>query len=732
VLELTPGAGDDRFHALAQQLTTWHALLIVDTCEHLLDSCARLADTLLSHCPGVRLLMTSREPLHASGEATFRVPSLELPPLPEPGAEPTVEELARCASVQLFVDRARHVRADFVLDEDNCAAVAALCRGLDGVPLAIELAAARVAMLTPYEILLRLGDALALLAGGTRRVTRHATLRAALTWSYELLDPSEQALLRRLSAFSGGVDLPSAEAVCGEPPLAHEVLDVVARLVSKSLLLAVPGPGGTRYRMLDTVRQLGAEKLAESDEAEALRARHCAHYLALARRHDPEHGRELGAEGVAILEREHDNLRAALRWAIDAEPTAAVALCASLWRFWFLRCHVVEGAEWVERALAAPLPPSRSRAEALLGLTGLDARRGRSQRIRFHAADAVAVMEQLDDPAATMLYRLVQATLEWATHDVAEAERIAAEVDRVSEGLGRTDMRAGASWIRAHCALTREDADVADRLLEDCMAQLDEVDPDAAPFITVVTPCVVLIPVADLMVPSYEESLLVGRRVGARHAVAHLWSARGYAARLRGDYGAARAAVSRSLHQFERLRDPLGRAQALNHLGCILRDDRVFDDAEDCLQEAEGIRHRIGDRRGEWITRANAGMSRVRRGDVATGESWTRACLAAFEAVEDMPSVANMKGALGTIALASGDSTRARTLYARAVTDLVHQSWPRVEAWYRVMVAELAVAEGLGAEADSQLDEASTLLRLQRSQAAQARVTRARDRLAAR
>jgi tetratricopeptide (TPR) repeat protein len=366
---------------------------------------------------------------------------------------------------------------------------------------------------------------------------------------------------------------------------------------------------------------------------------------------------------------------------------------------------------------------------ALVGLTGLNARRGLSDRIRNEAADAVVVMEQLDDPAGVALHRLVHASMVWATHDVAEAERLAAGVANDALILGRPELLAAATWLQAHCALTREDAATAELLLDECLAQLGEVDPRCAPFLTVITPCVMPVPVAGRLVPSYEESLLVGRRVGSAQGIGFVLAAQAYAPRLRGDHGAAWSAATQALRQFEGLGDRLGRAQALNQLGCIARDDRRFDDAANHLSDAHALRHEVGDRRGEWMTRANAALCLSLQGDVVGGRDEGHACLAAFEAVEDQPSIANTLGLLGALALASGDVSLARDWYSRAVTGLVRQSWPRIEAWYRILLAELSLEAGDPRAARPEADVAAKLLRLQHSQLAQARLAALRQRL---
>jgi len=242
---------------------------------------------LLAECRGIDVLATSREPLHTSGEYTFRVPSLALP---APDADlDDLTELGRLPSVRLFAERAAQVRPGFTLDADNASGVIELCRRLDGMPLALELAAARAAMLEPAEIVQRLGDTLSMRAAGSGAITRHQTLRGTLEWSHDLLSEPEQILLRRLSVFSGSFTLHAVEAVCGQTPLSQSsVFEILAKLVDKSLVVPERAPDGTRYRQLETVRQFGGEQLTRAERGDQLAAAHCAYFLAIAAAHNPE------------------------------------------------------------------------------------------------------------------------------------------------------------------------------------------------------------------------------------------------------------------------------------------------------------------------------------------------------------------------------------------------------------------------------------------------------------
>jgi non-specific serine/threonine protein kinase len=288
---------------------------VVDNCEHLLDACAHLAAALLGASRSLTVLTTSREPLRLGGELAWRVPSLSAP---DEAATVAPENVMRAEAVRLFVARAELARPGFAVTSANVAAVAEVCRRLDGIPLAIELAAARVVGLSVEQIAARLDQRFRLLTGGSRAaLPRQQTLRATLDWSHDLLTEPERALLRRLAVFAGGWLVEAAEAVVADEGLdAAEVLDLLLRLVDRSLVQAEPGVSAeTRYRLLETVRQYGLERLREAGEAEAVRDRHLRWYVDLAERAEPAlRGREL-VVWLDRLEAEHGNIRAALHWA---------------------------------------------------------------------------------------------------------------------------------------------------------------------------------------------------------------------------------------------------------------------------------------------------------------------------------------------------------------------------------------------------------------------------------
>src|SRR5215207_1278091 len=548
---LDPAAGADPMRTLVARLATRHLLLLLDNCEHLVDACAGLVRLLLRECPRLRVLATSREPLHVPGEATLRVPSLAVPMRMEQAATALTHE-----AVRLLVDRARDVRSDFRLDDSNVTDVVEICRRLDGVPLAIELAAARLAHLEPAEIAERLSNALTVLGSGDR-MTRHATLRATLEWSHSLLTGHEQVLLRRLSVFPGDFTLPAVEGSCATAPLAPStVLDCLGRLVDKSMVQVERVAERSRYRLLETIRQFARERLVAAGEEAALQAAHLAYFLQLAVDHDPDRHSGPVVVRPQLLDEEHDNLRAALDWALRTDPDDALLLAVSLWRFWLARGHFVEGSWWLERALAAASPsPHAERSRALLAIAVLDARRGRTSRFTELSAAAVAEVEHVGSPVEVASKRELAGFLLPPRGDLHAAAEIAAQGLVRSETLGSPRIAAAAYWLQSLVELFREDVSTALICLRNTLAAVDRVDPREPPFLPAVTVALELIPCAGRWVPAFEETALIGRRVGRAEAPGYIWSALGSAYRLNRDLPAAASVVRRSTEVFDDLGD---------------------------------------------------------------------------------------------------------------------------------------------------------------------------------
>ena len=390
---------------LCGRLRARHMLLVLDNFEHVTAAAVLVVD-LLTACPRLTVLVTSRAPLHVRGEQTFAVSPLALP---DPTDPPPVDALTQYSAIDLFLQRARARAPDFEITVENAPAVDAICRRLDGLPLAIELAASRVALLPPQALLARLERRLSLLIAGAHDLPeRQRTLRAAIAWSYDLLDADERALFARLGIFVGGCTIEAAEAVCGTAGGRQDtVLDRLASLMNKSLLrMDVAGHGEPRFGMLETIREYALERLAESGDEEESRRRHAGYYLALAEAAEPELTGPAQGMWLERLEDEGDNLRAALRWARESgEIDTGLRLAGALWRFWYMRGYQREGRGWLEDLLAltakGPSGPARAaRAKAFNAAGVLAYYQGDCVRAIALHEESLALRRELADKQA--------------------------------------------------------------------------------------------------------------------------------------------------------------------------------------------------------------------------------------------------------------------------------------------------------------------------------------------
>ena len=431
----------DTMGTLLDFLVDKEALLILDNCEHLIDAAAGLADRLLARCPDLRILATSREPLGILGETLFPVPPLGRPP-----ADGSVTDAAASPAVRLFTDRAAAVAPGFAVDPGNVAAVIEICRRLDGLPLAIELAAARLRSMSVQQVADRLDDRFRLLTGGSRTaVPRHRTLRAVVEWSWELLSDPERELAARLAVFPAGATVESAETVAADAVPAGQVPDLLAALVDKSLLLLADGDP-PRYRMLETIREYGAERLADEGAIAAVRARHAAYFCALAETADPFLRTAEQLPWLARLNVERENLLAALRYAVDAQDAAtAVRTGAALSWFWTLRGSHAEAAGWLELALAVPgASPDEPRAIATTVQAISAMALGEHREGRDNALQMLEAFGGIDPRGRHPMLSLVEPGLAMLAEDIPRAY---AAIER---GLSSAD-----GWTRAALRMLR-------------------------------------------------------------------------------------------------------------------------------------------------------------------------------------------------------------------------------------------------------------------------------------
>jgi predicted ATPase/DNA-binding CsgD family transcriptional regulator len=576
---------------LADDLQKKQVLVVLDNCEHLLNACAELADYLLRVCPDLKILATSREPLGIAGEVAWRVPSLAAPDLT---GDLSIECLAQSDAVRLFLERATAVMPGFTLTDQNARAVSEVCQHLDGVPLAIELAAARVRVLAPAQIAERLDDRFGLLTGGSRTAPpRHQTLRAALAWSYDLLSAAERLLFDRLSVFAGGWSLEAAEGVAscerGTDPLAARtsLLDTLASLVDKSLVLAEAGADGPiRYRLLETLRQYGQERLTERGDAEASRRRHADFFLSLAEHAGQElHGPEQRV-WLARLAQEQDNFRAALGWSIErGEQEISLRLSGALAGFWRSRAYVNEGWEWLLRALKPGGGSTAVRAQALNAAASLAHYRADHATASASYAESLALWRQLGDE-----------------HGIANA----------LEGLGITEVNRGEPDLAESPlleSLARFRA-LGDRLgIAGCLSNLGNLAHARRE-----------LKHAGAL---FQESLVLAREQGDTWHTAYVLHAQGHLAWNQGDDARAAALLKESLVLSGELEDRRGIAAGLESLALVAGGQHQADRAARLFGAAASLRAVVGVGQRAWL-----------RDDFDLGVAATRAALgeAAFAA----------------------------------------------------------------------------------------------------
>ncbi len=546
--------------ALTASLHEKKLLLVLDNCEHLIGASAEFAHAMLLSCPGLRILATSREALGVAGEAEWRVPSLAVPD--EGHTPPSVENAARYEAVSLFVERASSKLSGFSLSNDNALPVAEVCRKLDGMPLALELAAARVGTLSVEQIVERLADPLRLLTGGGRMAEpRQRTLRGALAWSYDLLSEPERALFGRLSVFAGGWTLEAAEAVGeGAGIERDEVLDLLSGLVDKSLVVAEAEEGASpRFDMLETVRQYGREQLEAGGEAERVRRRHAAFFLVLAEAAEPELKGSLQLARLEELETEHDNLRAALGWSLDGgNGELGLRLAGALGEFWLMRGRLSEGRRWLETALAGgDASPAAVRVKALDRAGSIAILQG-DERATALLEESLALLKELGDKAgaAASLSSLGHAML-YRQGDAGRLSELREEAEALRrEPLGRPATVQLLSFL--------------------ALAALNEGDYERAAALT-------------------GENLALHRELGnIRGVVMHL-TILGMIALLRGDHEQANALLEEDLRLSRDLEDKVNLVYCLlvaagvaTERGRAVRAARLWG-ATETLQETSGV-----------------------------------------------------------------------------------------------------------------------------------------------
>ena len=532
----TLGVREEKGRSLSDSLFDYlkgrNLLLVLDNCEHLIDSCAEIAAALLRSSANLRILATSREALGITGELVFRVPPLSAP---NPEEELDSRTLSRHESVQLFVDRARSVKPNFAINVQNAPALARVCARLDGIPLAIELAASRVKILSMEQIDVRLNDRMDLLTGGSRTaLPRHQTLLAAIDWSYNLLTDMEQLLFRRLSVFLGGWTLEAAETVCaGGGIQQNDVLELLSELVDKSLVLAEEREGEQRFRFMVTLLQYARNRLTQAGESEDLLHRHASFFLTLA-----EQGEQnlVGSDQKLWLQRlgtEHENMRVILSWTLEKDPETALRLAGALGRFWYLRGYMGEGRKWLARALEQKGPSVNlpRRAKVLIAA-------GRLATVQTEYATAQGFFEE-----ALTIYRNLG-----DNHGIAAVLTLLGNMARPQgNSVAARPLYAESLAI---CRQLGDKQGIAASLNGLGNVAVQEGDFAAAR-------------------PLYEESLAISREFGDKHRIAAALNNLGAVAERQGDYAVGAALQKESLAIAWELGNTVGILPPIDNLGGV-------------------------------------------------------------------------------------------------------------------------------------------------------------------
>jgi predicted ATPase/DNA-binding SARP family transcriptional activator/Flp pilus assembly protein TadD len=644
------------------------ALLIVDNCEHVLDAAAAVIAAVLSACPAVRILATSQSRLHVGGEASWPVPPLTLPGADERDPASALQ----AESVRLFCDRAALARPGFRLTADNAAAVSEICRRLDGIPLAVELAAARVSVLTAGQLSARLDDRFRVLTGGSRTgLPRHRTLEAALEWSHDLLSATEQVCLRRMAIFAGGCTIDAAEAVCADRELPrHVVFETVTSLVDRSLLTIEERSGSMRYGMLESIRQYAQLRLDAAGERAELSRRHLGWLLEFAGQAGLD-GSDQGA-WLDLLDAEHGNFVAALEWSLSA-PVAdagsaplsgsALALAGALAPFWVIRGYSGLGRGWLDAALAVAGPGAdqRLRAIALDGAGQLASVQADHDAQRAYQLESVAIWRDLGDEArlASCLGDLGSAAHIRGEYPAAEA--IYTEALELSRRAADAQQMARSLSGLGRLALHRGDLARA-------------------------TTC-------------YQESMASFRAAGDLRRVTLILGNLGVVALHQGDFELARTRFEEHLSNARTLGDRKLIAGTLTNLGMVAMHLGDLDGAERLHREALDLTQQIGDRRLSSVALTNLGVVAYTRKDFPAAVVFHRRSLALAETVGELRSIAESLEELAEAESAMGHMQRAAGLFGAslALREEIGAPIPGPDL-VRFDEAAAATAQALGAE----------------------------------
>lgn len=646
-------------------------LLVLDNAEHLLSSCATLADMLLHRCPNLKILTTSREPLKVEGEYIYPVHPFPVPP---PGTMP-VTTLVQSDAIRLFTDRASAAQADFRVTQNNGIAVAQICHLVDGIPLAIELAAARVSALSVEQIATRLDDQFRLLTNGRRTaLPRHQTLRATMDWSYDLLSVPERVFLRRLSVFVGGFTLEAAEAVCsGDGIEPHQMVDSLTHLVDKSLVVADVRDGEPRYRMLETMRQYSREKLLEFGEAPATNRRHQDWFLSLAERAAPLLLGPDETRWLNRLEAEHDNFRSALTSSqVAGEIEEEVRLAGALGFFWYIRGHLSEGRGRLQAALvrSGSSPPS-GKAKALVAAGLLAYGQGDYEAARPLFEESLRIFRELDDRWGIGLSVDGLGTVARVQGDYSAARSLHEESLTIFRELGDMWGIATSLGNLGLVAINQSDYATARSHYAESLRVFRELRHKRGIASSLDNLGGVASVLGEYMVarPLFEESLEIFRELGDKEGIGWALLDLGRAeSHLRANYEAARPLLEESLKIFREVGAKRPGAMSLRALGFIALNQADYEAARSFLEESLRIFRELGDRQGIGYALGYLGLVALNQADYVAAHLLLEESLKILQELGSRGGIAWALHALGKAARLQGDNEQAAVFHRKALT----------------------------------------------------------------
>jgi predicted ATPase/class 3 adenylate cyclase/Tfp pilus assembly protein PilF len=694
-LGIREAGGQKLVASLKDYLRDKQMLLMLDNFEQVLEA-APLVWELLAGAPQLKVLVTSRAALQISAEQEYQIPPMTMPGRSSP--LPPLDALSQFDAVALFIRRAMSVKPDFTMTNENAPAIAEICARLDGLPLAIELAAARIKILPPQAMLARLTNRLSLLTGGARDLpARQQTMRATIEWSYDLLEPGEQALYRRLCVFAGGCSLEAAEAIAGEgayegggwegsgqeavgphpqqttSQLDIDVLDGISSLVNKSLLRQLEeSTGEPRFSMLETIREYGLERLAESGEEAAIHRRHALFFLQMAEDAEKQLRGPRQREYLDRLEQEHDNLRAALGWTIEGrEGEVGPRLAGALWRFWYMRSYLTEGSRWLLAAIGLPAEtaPPAVRARVLIGAGNLIYNQGDYRTARALHEQSLAISTELGDRQAQAISYNSLGLIARGKSEYDRARTLLEQALEINRELGNRNMQALNLNNLANVLYDQGDFTKARTLQEESLALFTSLRDEWGIAMALSDTGKIVFEQGDYAAARqfYERGLELQRELGDGRNVADTLNKLGVVALNQSDYSQACWLFQQSLTAFRELGDKRGIASSLHNLGKVDFRQGDFSAARSNFEQALMLREELGDSRDIGDTLNNLGLVALARADYDKAQALLEDTLDKWRQAGNKALVPTALSNLGLVAINKGEFDRAVSLLEEAL-----------------------------------------------------------------